>query len=578
MELRTLLGLSLLLVAARPARADFLELTQKGATQLQTTEGQGGSPPIIEKHLVAGAGSPYGFLRGMIVTEHDSGGLLSYGTDLNLTPAQLADLNGHPEKNVLFLPYAWIKKGSGGALTWTYTILDWSYISTVHYEIDTLDDLSTMMSWRCQLTTAGTDPSTAMQAGLQFFERQLDPQNQLQIGGGGGQAAPNTAHEGYLTRLLMYGPMGSAERLARLKGARAGNGPIGQYGQAAPSPGTIKYTPTDPDWWDESPEGSLGKLVEAVARCRHASATSTQPLYNIPSSDGIAQCSRLAAQLLTSDLAGVPPAVAQANPSAARIRSFAFKARTTLLGLIESVTPDRVAALAKRQVQLRPNESPADAVYRYTSLDDELPASVFDIADAALDVLLFNPVNTTQLYGMFKPQEDDKRRIVDVLLRVASGSQSFTGTVMPAGEESNAGKALRTLTLLAEQSDATGAPFRSQILDQVASSDNPCAAAAKQALLVADLAGNNANADDVQHEVQQLFEVALAAPSVVAPGSNVIDPRTVNAIIVLKQLAGGRSSAANAINQRVQQLRTSQQNATGTASEASFLQTFDNLK
>lgn len=594
-HVRFLISLGLVLCAGSVARADFLELTQLGQQQVAALEqqeaGKYGGRGIIQQHLDPAAGSRFGYVRGTIVVEHSQAG------DLNFQGPGANDLNTHPELYFKFRPYNWITR-NGSNVNWADYRFEWKWVAAVKHEIDTLDDLCAMVSWRCQ-AAPNADPVAAMQNGLRWFTQQLDPNNQLGVGGGG-QQATNRAHEGTITRALLYGAMSSGERGTRIHDARQLKGPIGQYGafdqnsqRATYQQGNVKYTPLDPDWWEETPEHAIMKLVETIARCQKANAgTPNQTLYNIPFSDQLQASARLVAQFLTADLANVPVTDATQNPTADRVRAFSFRARAALMGIVEGVTPERIAQRrqlpvsgqrAPGSVMARPNEAPIDAQLRHTAVDDDMPLTDFDMASAALDVLLF--ANGNNRAGMLAPFPDDQKRLVSSLLRVAAGAQVFNGGVQNLQIQDTIGyKAINTMMMLADQPEAE--PFRDELLDQIANPTNEMRAnAARTALARAQVR----DGFELHKELRALFDIALAAQAAeqtssfyespplsgnFLPHPNV-DPRRADACFVIKQLARRSNAGANAVHDKIDQLRRRQTAGTGSPEEKKFLDNFD---
>ncbi|MEZ0230671.1 MAG: hypothetical protein ACAI25_18765, partial [Planctomycetota bacterium] len=482
-----------MLCASSAAKADTLELSQLGLQEIQKIEqaeaGKFGGRAIIQQHVDPNAGSRFGFVRGMVIVEHSQTG------DLNFTGQGATELNNEPHKFFKFRPYNWVQR-NGNNINWTDYKFEWKWVASLKHDVDTLDDLCMLMSWRIA-PQGNADPVAATANGIRWFARQLDPQNQLNIGGGGGQGANNQAHEGTVTRLLLYGPLASNERNVRIVEANQKRGPIGEYGAfdaATQKPKWtakgVRYTPMDPDWWEETPEAVIGKLVEAMARCQKANPQNkSQTLYNIPFSDQIQASARLIAQFLTSDLAHVP---ASTNANAERLRSFAFRARAALIGIVEGATPERVVyrrsrtvsrggAPAPGSVLARNGEQDIDAQLRYSQPDDDLPITIFDMASAALDVLLFDNGQTRA--GMMEPFEDDRGRVVGSLLRVAAGGLAFNGGVPTLlVQDAIAYKAIATVSLISE--GPNGTKFRDELLDTLANPTNKMRASAARAALV----------------------------------------------------------------------------------------------
>ncbi len=600
-------GLFLAFFAAREARADFLELSQQGATRLASTQ----VGACIQTHMDPNQGSRFGFLRGMILTQHDSPGQLgnlfydaTFDMSPGLSPVDLSKLNGTPDKVFLFLPYQWITR-SGTGLNWRTTLIDWKDVSSVRYEIDTLDDLNALVSWRCQ-APPGSNPTAVtnqMQSGLRLFLQQLDPTGKWKIGGGGTPAPPGV-HEGSVTRYLLYDRMSGPERIARMQASRKKQGPIGNYGASFTSSG-VNYSPTDPDWGDETADATMATLLEGMARCRPNPTATSQTLYNIPNAGLIRTNARLVAQFMSADLASVPPPVAQTDPSARRVLEYALRARRTLLAKITAASPDNTYRLTKPGLQppkllLRPGEAVIDAQLRVTNVDDALPASVFDVADAALDVLLFVSTSSGSA-GMTNPLQADESQIVDTLLALGAGIPAFNGNLPVLGIQATIGnKALWTLMALAGDTvmvpDPSGGPmvprgagFRKELLDRVANATNvTIEKAATEILKRADLMNGNASQPDVEKSIQTLFDVALASPAPEAksyyyspPASGFslppTDPRTIDAVYVLKQLAksGGGGTAATSVGKRIDFLRKKLTDKLETSTEKRFLELYD---
>lgn len=602
---KPLLTFGLVLYTASSARADWIELKKAGAQRLQ-------SKPIagcIEQHTDPSLGSPYGFMRGIILNQHDGYGVFGFNNQLdyakNLPPADLGVLNGTPDKVFLFLPYKWITRAANGGLSWPGpALMDWADVMSVRHEIDTWDDLCTLASWRGQ-AGPGANPVVTLENGLQAFVNDLDPRNLLKVGGAG-NGTRLVLHEGYATRYLLYGTMGGRERYARMKECRAGKGPVGQYGafddaknQATWSPGTVHYTPTDPDWWDETPDDSIVKLVETMARCRR-DPRSGQYLYDVPDVSPVPQPtgehslragSRVVAQFITGRLADAP--LDSPHPDARRIRAYSFRARTALLGLIERAAPEHILQL---RATSGPNIKTAFDQLRVTNADDKFPATVFDVADAALDVLLYNPRGTGQRFGMIVPLAEDKRRLVDILLMLAAGMRAFNGgandpdPVVASNVEAIGSKALATLVLLAADPNASG--FRDELVDRVANGTNmTIQSAATAALHRVDLIGNNADQADVNNSVDAFLQVALAPPTpeektfFASPpaSSNYLrppaeDPRRTDALYMLVVLARSNGHASQVVSDRISVLQQKQKDGKGTQDEKKFLDAFEQMK
>lgn len=595
MELRHnfFLSLGLVIFAASAARADMLELTQEGAQELakieQAEAGKFGGRPLIQRHT--GPGSQFGFVRGMVIMERSATG------DLNFTGPGATELNNEPDKYFKFRPYNWVVR-NGNNVNWTDYRFEWKWIAGSRQEIDTLDDLCALVSWRCQPKPGG-DPVAAMRTGLQWFVGQLDPSNQLNVGGGG-QASTNMAHEGSVTRQLLYGTMSTGERVARVHDCRQQKGPKGQYGNF--DEGTqkggwqqagVKFSPLDPDWWEETPESVIARLVEAIGRAQKANPQNkSQTLYNVPFSDQIQACARLVGQLLTADLARVPVPAASADAKATRIRAYAFRARMALLAIIEGASPERVVARRQRPVVksgpaggavlARRGETDVDAQLRYTGVDDDMPLTVFDMASAALDILLFDQNGTRS--GMTQPFDDDRSRLVGSLLKVAAGAQAFNGGVRNLQVQDSVGyKAINTLALLSEGPVAER--FRGELLDTIANPANKMRAnAARAAIVRAGVEG-----PELYRELQALFDIALAANSpeqqqsfYESPPSSgeflqrsANDPRREDAAYVIKQLARRSNDGARLVRDRLQQLRNRQTSGTGSAEEKKLIDACD---
>ncbi len=596
---KSFLSLALVFCAASAARADYLELNEEGFREVKKVQdaeaGKYGNKPIIQQHMdprAAGRGT-FGFVRGMIIVEHDDGGNLAY------TGPGSNELNAEPEKYFKFRPYNWIRR-NGDQINWTDFRFQWKWVAGVKHEVDTLDDICMLMSWRCQKT--GTDPAQAAQNvknGLSFFARHLDPNDQLKIGGGGGQSSNNQAHEGAVTRFLLYGPMGADERRWRVMETHQKRGPIGEYGafdaaanKATWTPKGVKYTPMDPDFWEETPESVIGKLVEAMARChKFPPSTPNQLSYNIPFANQIETSARYVAQFLSSDLAHVP---VSNNDNSNRLRAFAFRARAALFGIIEGATPERVSARRNRvvvrggpgqpgNIMARPEEAAdIDAQLRYSAVDDDLKIDVFDMASAAIDVLLF--MKGSNRYGMLEAYDDDRGQVVGSLLRLAAGSRMCSGVATLQVQDDVGLKALSRAAFLSESQNASGDKFRDEILETLANPTNKMRANAAREALV------RARADGAQlyRVLQSLFEIALTSnaeqqqtfyESPPASGNYLpqsgSDPRRDDAIYVISRLRWRSDYAQGLVNSRIQRLRDRQSTGTGSVEEKRLLDTFD---
>jgi hypothetical protein len=590
-------GLFLAFFAGREARADFLELSQRGVADLQNTQ----VAACIKTHVDPLQGGRYGFLRGMILTQHDAAGLLAYDPTFDmspgLSPADIGKLNT-PDKVFLFLPYDWITRSATG-LSWRTTLIDWKDVSSVRYEVDTLDDLNALVSWaRCQ-APPNSNPNQVtnkLQSGLGIFLKELDPNNKWGIGGPGPPGAPPpNQHEGSITRYLLYDRMSGPERVKRMQDCRQNKGPIGNYGQPYTSQG-IRYSATDPDWGDETAETTMASLLEGMARCRPNPQAPTQTLYNIPNAGLLRTNARVVAQFITADLAGVDPNVVKGPPAdlnAQRVLEYALRARKAVLTRIMAASPDNVYRLTKPGMQpprllLRPGEQVIDAQLRATNVDDDLPASVFDVADAALDVLLF--VSNSGSTGMKKALQVDQSQIVDTLLALGAGIPAFNGGAQVLGIQGTIGnKALWTLMGLAADPDPqVGAKFRQELLNRVENATNvTIAKAATEILKRADLMNANTTRPDVEKSIEALFDVALSPPveesnsyyySPPSSGFQLppIDPRTIDATYVLKQIAkNGASNAAKSIATRVDLLKKKRADKLETSAERRFLELYD---
>jgi hypothetical protein len=594
LRLKIAAGLLLAFLGARDARADFIELTEQGAARLASLDVR----DCIQMHVDSKQGSRFGFLRGMILNQHDQLGNLSFDTAFdmatNLGADALVKLNGSPEKFFLFLPYQWITRSTTGRPEWPRTyLLEWKDVSSVRHEIDTLDDLDALVSWRCQ-APRGSSPDAVtdqLRSGLSLFLHQLDPDNAWTLGGGG-VGAPANLHEGSITRYLLHDRMSGPERVKRMQECRKGLGPIGNYGASWTSMG-VKYSPTDPDWADTTAEATMTSLLEGMSRCRKApgvpgAGVSTQPLYNIPNADLIRENAKIVAQFMSADLANVRPSAARADPNARRVLEYALRARKTVLATIMAASPDNVHRLTSPgahppTVLLRPGEPLSEAQLRVTNVDDELPANVFDLADAALEVVVsFSKTGST---GVRTPT--DEREIVDTLLAVAAGLPAFNGNLPVRGDQVTVGnEALGTLTALAGD-PVTGANFRTQLVNRVANATNVTVrAAATEVLKRADLMNANTTRLDVEDSVQVLFDVALSPPTPEAQSyysppargdsPSITDSRTIDATYLLRQIAkSGNSRAAASVSARVDMLRKKVADKIETSTEKSFLALYD---
>src|SRR5579883_547293 len=596
---RTLL-LGLVLFATTTARADWLELTAEGEQKIQAIQdrdaGSHNNIPILQYHLVANAGSTHGFVRGMVIVTRDNVGQLAFTGD------KASDFNDKPDQFFKFRPYKWITQDASGKVSWVDYEFEWKWVASVKNEVDTLDDLCEMMSWRC-MGPNGADPTPATtKAGCRWVLTTLDPNNSLDLNNGGGQATQNNVHEGYCSRYLLYGtPNQDAtlsdadrvrawgkERVARIKDCRKGTGPVGQYGAfdyKADAPtynkGNVKYCPTDSDFWDDTPDNIIHQLVTTMARCKKANGQG-RALYPIPYGGALLDCSRTVAQFLCSDLAGVPVQDATQEGKGKRIRAFAFRARAALLSILDGATPEKLKARRARSVQLRPNEPALEAQLRVTPVDDEMPVDVFDLADAALDVLLMRDGS-----GLVKPYNDDMTRISQTLLRLASASSRFNQEGArnlwpqdPLGE-----KALQILMALVDPQTQGNIPnaqqnadsYREKVVNAMADATNQSYANAARYVLCLS---NGADPAELQREVSALFEMAIGAGATppqsyyesppasgyYTPASS-NDPRQADAIATIKALAAKNGDAAAAVQAQLDDLKKRQAAGTGSMDE-----------
>src|SRR2546430_431386 len=78
---KLLLSLGLVIFAGGAARADILELTERGAQEIAKIEQAHATEygsTIIQQHVDPRAGSRFGFVRGMILVEHNEAGDLNF--------------------------------------------------------------------------------------------------------------------------------------------------------------------------------------------------------------------------------------------------------------------------------------------------------------------------------------------------------------------------------------------------------------------------------------------------------------------------------------------------------------------
>jgi hypothetical protein len=423
--------------------------------------------------------------------------------------------------------------------------LEWSWVVNIKHQIDTLDDLRSILSnrdkqygnWQEAFKVLITEADPSSTLGLKVkLKGNAPPASSKSV-------APR---EGWFSQFLLRGPLPASERTARVRAAKD-KGPLDPLG----------YSPIDPLWQQQTPESTMTQLLEAIARAEK---------YGEPESGFLAAC-REAAQFLCETT--LPPAEAETGPDGERardLRAFALGARATLLSTLESAGTEAIRIRLRRAAA---SASPADALL-VTNVEDELRLDVFDVAKAALTVLGELPM----------PQTEDKARVVEALFSVVAGyAVPATANGAPplpqavAGLQQEVGqKALATLISLASVSSAGGAErgfgFREEFVVQL--SRAPSAGYA-QAVSEAILKSGIGSFREIAQLVKGLFTLGTSLTRF----DNDTRPRAlaylVNHLADSPLSESFRATVRSAIAKEIRDLEKRQEIGTGGESERRFL-------
>ena len=346
-------------------------------------------------------------------------------------------------------------------------------------------------------------------------------------------------------------------------------------------------------WRSNNPSaGAIEPLVATLARINK---------YGEPSI-GLRAYVLRAARFLTNDLANVPAAAITEPPSAGpptgagtrgvRARSLAFQARAALINLIVAVDPFVFARDAAnsdgeriRRV-LGTRQAPGGSVRAYNGpaqagRSELLPLDGFDMANAALDVLLsIDDKGATS--GVFEPREDDRKRLVDALVQVASGRRIFSGTATPNSvQDAVACKAYNTLVAIAATESDKNGKFREHLLDgwgawsyhAIGSCDdcvrasfpfNRSAAIAAGAAMIATGVANAAEAKKLAHATTQIALGHVSSESTPYPRLDVL-------LATMKGLEGHVDGTAPEYNEWFHEVSDRLQTGHGSTQERRLL-------
>lgn len=493
----------------------------------------------------AGVAAIRGKSRASPVRSADGKHELAHGRVVVFRDAQDLPTLPNPSRFFAFQPR---NKRADGRQTWSFTAAEkweWSWVLATHHTIDSLEDLRDMISNRDKRYGSVKDALVALRA-------DIDPTGSLGLRDGSGAPVVTNPRikprEGTVSRDLIS-PETHEERRALIKEARS---------QPADPLG---YSPIDPLFGGgETPEFAIEKLVDAIARARK---------YGQPENGLLASCLAVA-RFFTEDLfVSEEKENGPDGETASRIRGFVFRARAAVLSYIEDVSPQGVAIRLERQAAQA--GSLADAL-RHTQPDDDLPLDVFELARTALEVV----------GGMINPRNEDRVRVVEALLSLASGRADFRGrdaVALPpeiqSRQEVVAQQAFETLIKLSAAptpgKEDTGAYFRPEILRFFGSSyaKDSYAKTAREVLVRSGVGGER----EIGPLVNDLINLGLTA------AQEPSDPRLA-AIYVLKQLPANirderlRQRFQARINEQLDQLEERRRAGTGGPAESRFLELY----
>jgi hypothetical protein len=487
-----LLGFGLLGVMALPTFADIFWVSPAGVTALQ--------PSGLFRSRPDGKGF---YLRGRIVIQRDS--------------ADQPSLK-FPVKYFMFEPYK--SANTYGAARQ----LEWAWVASAKQEIDTLDDLRSILSNRDK-------QYGSWEAAFDELIVEIDPDDTIYHVRLKGKVAPQVVNsgiarrEGYLSRDLISGhQVNTGEKQAYLYKKQHGMSPLDP----------LSYSPIDPLLRSDNGRNTIVELLEAIARAEK---------YGEPEI-GFLEAARQVARFICEDV--YPPPDALSGPSkdkAIFILANVANTRNALFGAAVDTDPDRLSDRLTKPGKF--GSSLNDKLLytnSYIQVDDALAINVFDVARAAIEVM----------EGLRTRREQDEGELVRTLLFAASGRSDFQSirgqadfdavlrargyhaSQLPAEVqpmEDSVGKLAFDAIIALAAAPRDRGQFAAELTENITDPDSGVRAAASEAVIQAGIG----KATDITKLIDSYWEIGLSGMDSMDRKVDGSLPRTVAAINVLKR-------------------------------------------